>query len=148
MVHPSASPNVDDVSLVAHAKHDTKRRVLITTPSNHQLIYCVMESLAFFECQVHGVKFNDLREAGAKWSTSLPIVKEPTNTHNLFCAAAWVPGSPTSRSLVLGHVAKEAARWLNQLLQPPYRVTRFIILVHIGSNSPGWYKNLCTCKYM
>ena len=88
-----------------------------------------MELLVFFECQVHGVKFYDLYETGARlglgWeSTSLRLVKEPTNLHDPLCVAAWVPGSLRARPLMIGHVAKEAARWLNQLLQPPFKVTK------------------------
>ena len=107
------------------------RRAQATRFNNHTpnsrtitVLCCAMELLVFFECQVRGVKFYDLREAGARWGTSLRLVKEPSNLHDPLCVAAWVPGSPRARPLMLGHVAKEAARWLNQLLQPSYRVTR------------------------
>ena len=83
-----------------------------------------MELLVFFECQERGVKFYDLHEAGARWSTSLWLVKELTNLHDPLCDAAWVPESQRARPLMLGHMATGAAKWLNQLLQPPYEVTR------------------------
>ena len=44
-----------------------------------------MELLVFFECQVRGVKFYDLREAGARWGTSLRLVKEPSDLHDPLC---------------------------------------------------------------
>ena len=90
-----------------------------------------MELLVFFECQVRGVKFCDLHEAGARWGTSLRLVKEPSNLHDPLCVAAWVPGTPKARPLMLGHVAKEAAKWLNQLRKPPYTVTRY----NVGASS-------------
>ena len=34
-----------------------------------------MELLAFFECQCRGVKFYDLRSAGASWGTTLRLIK-------------------------------------------------------------------------
>ena len=104
--------------------------------------------LAFFESQVRGVKFYDLREAGARWGTSLRLVKEPSNPHDPLCVAAWVPGSPSSRPLMLGHVAKEAARWLSQLLRPPYKVTRFVIVLYAVKTRQTWYLVLTCCMYM
>ena len=60
--------------------------------------------------------------------TSLILVCEPTNLQDpLNCVAAWVPGPWSSShraSLMLGHVAKEAARWLNPLLDSCFCVTR------------------------
>ena len=50
------------------------------------------------------MKFYDLCEAGAKWSSSLRLVKEPLNLHDPLCVAAWVPGNPRARPLMLGHV--------------------------------------------
>ena len=87
--------------------------------------------LVSFYCQCRGVKFYDLRSAGAAWGTKLDLVKEPTNPHDPLCVAAWVPGTPGERGVgarprMLGHVAKEAARWLNPLLGlPTLRVTRY-----------------------
>ena len=74
-----------------------------------------------FHCQCRGVKFYDLRSAGAAWGTKLDLVQEPTNPHDPLCVAAWVPGIPDERGAgarprMLGHVAKEAARWLSPLL--------------------------------
>ena len=67
-----------------------------------------------FHCQCRGVKFYDLRSAGAERGTKLDLVKEPTNPHDPLCVAAWAPGIPGERArrrpLMLGHVAKEAAR--------------------------------------
>ena len=83
-----------------------------------------------FHCQCRGVKFYDLRSAGAEWGTNLDLVKEPDNPYDPVCVAAWVPGIPGERGaggrpLMLGHVAKEAARWLSPLLLVPMlRVTR------------------------
>ena len=90
------------------------RRAQATRFNNHALnsrtitvLCCAMELLVFFECQVRGVKFYDLREAGARWGTSLRLVKEPSNLHDPLCVAAWVP---RARPLMFGHVVKEAAR--------------------------------------
>ena len=85
-----------------------------------------MEILASFHCQFSGVKYYDLRSAGAKWGTKLDVVKDP---HDPLRVAAWVPGLPSERArgrpLMLGHLAKEAARWLSPLLLvPTLRVTR------------------------
>ena len=82
----------------------------------------------FFECQCRGVKFYDLRSARARYGTRLKLVREPTNLQDpLNCVAAWVPGPRSSgrqTSLMLGHIAKEAVRWLNPLLDSCFRVTR------------------------
>ena len=65
-----------------------------------------------------------------EWGTKLDLVKEPDNPYDPLCVAAWVPGIPGERGaggrpLLLGHVAKEAARWLSPLLLVPMlRVTR------------------------
>ena len=88
-----------------------------------------MELLLFFECQCRGVKFYDLQSAGARYGTRLKLVREPTNLQDpLNCVAAWVPPGPWSSdhwaSCMLGHIAKEAARWLNPLLDSCFRVTR------------------------
>ena len=91
-----------------------------------------MVLLVSFHCQCRGVKFYDLRSARAEWGTKLDLVKEPTNPHDQLCVAAWIPGIPGERRggdgaqpLMLGHVAKEVARWLNPLLGVPIlRVTR------------------------
>ena len=89
--------------------------------------------LVSFHSQCRGVKFYDLRSAGAEWGTKLKLVKEPTNPHDPLCVAAWVPGIPGERdadgarplTCMLGHVAKETASWLNELLDvPSLRVTR------------------------
>ena len=67
----------------------------------------------------------------------------PTNPRDPLCVAAWVPGSPgesgsisaaTSRLKILGHVAKEVARWLSPLLDSPLRVTRYVatMKIHAG----------------
>ena len=77
------------------------------------------------ECQCRGVKFYDLRSAGARYGTRLELVHEPTNIHDpLNCVAAWVVGPWSSgqrASHMLGHVAKEAARWLNPPLDSCFR---------------------------
>ena len=49
------------------------------------------------------------------------VLSIPTNPHDPLCIAAWVPGIPGERGTgarpcMLGHVAKEAARWLSPLL--------------------------------
>ena len=88
-----------------------------------------MELLVSFDCHCRGVKFYDLRSAGAAWGTKLDLIKEPTNPHDPLCVAAWVPGMPGERARprTLGHVAKEVARWLNPLLDvPTLRVTRYV----------------------
>ena len=84
-----------------------------------------MEILADFVCQCRGIKFYDLKSVGTRWGDRVRLVKEPTNSHDPLCVAAWVTGtlgaaSRTSRTLtpplMLGHVAREAARWINPLL--------------------------------
>jgi hypothetical protein len=85
-----------------------------------------MELLLFFECQCCGVKFYDLRNVGARYGTRLKLVRKPTNLQDpLNCVAAWVPGPWSSghRAALLGHIAKETARWLNRLLDSCFRVT-------------------------
>ena len=85
-----------------------------------------MELLLFFKCQCRGVKFYDLRSAGARYGTRLSLVREPTNLQDpLNCVAAWVPGPWSSgHRAILGHVAKETARWLNPLLDSCFHVTK------------------------
>ena len=51
-----------------------------------------MDLLVRFHSQCMGVKFYDLRSAGAEWDTKLKLVKESTNPHDPLCVAAWVPG--------------------------------------------------------
>ena len=93
-----------------------------------------MELLVSFHCQCRGVKFYDLRSAGAALGTKLDLVEEPTNPHDPLCVAAWVLGIPNERGagvrlcmLGHGHVAKEAARWLSPLLGvPTLWVTRYL----------------------
>ena len=84
-----------------------------------------MDLLVSFHSQCRRVKFYNLRSAGAEWGTKLKLVKEPTTPHDPLCVAAWVPGIPSERGmngtrpLMLGHVAKETTRWLNELLDVP-----------------------------
>ena len=85
--------------------------------------------LAFFSCECRGVKFYDVKSVGAKWWTKVSLVKEPSNRHNPFCVAVWTSDRRSPRQLQLGHVAKEAARWIHPLLQPPYQVKRFVTLL-------------------
>ena len=49
-----------------------------------------------FHSQCRGVKFYNLRTAGAEWGTKLKLVKEST-PHNPLCVVAWVPGIPGER---------------------------------------------------
>ena len=54
------------------------------------------------------------------WGTKLDLVKEPDNPYDPLCVMAWVPGiagerGTGARPLMLGHVVKEAARWLSPL---------------------------------
>ena len=72
--------------------------------------------LAFFECQCRGVKFYQLRDVSARYGTPVSLQREPTNVHDALCVAAYVPGSRRRGPLMLGHVAREAARWLYPLL--------------------------------
>ena len=47
-----------------------------------------MDSLLFsFVCQCRGVKFHDLRSAGARWGTKLSLVREPTTPRDPLCVA-------------------------------------------------------------
>ena len=54
-----------------------------------------MDLLVSFHSQCRGVKFYDLRSAGAEWGTKLKLVKESTTPHDPLCVAAWVPGIAT-----------------------------------------------------
>ena len=47
------------------------------------------------ECR--GMKFYELRSAGAEWGTKLKLVKESTTHNDPLCVAAWVPGIPGER---------------------------------------------------
>ena len=51
-----------------------------------------IELLVSFDCHCRGVKFYDLRSAGAAWGTELDLVKDS------LCVAAWVPGVPGERA--------------------------------------------------
>ena len=42
-----------------------------------------MELLVSFHCQCRGVKFYDLRSAGAEWGAKLDLVKEPDNPYDV-----------------------------------------------------------------
>ena len=121
----------DDVVISARANH---LRIARTHPSTGwPAVPCERRSMAdllvSFHSQCRGVKFYELRSAGAEWGTKLKLVKEPANPHDPL--VAWVPGIPGERGadgarpLMLGHVAKETASWLNELLDvPSLRVTR------------------------
>lgn len=87
------------------------------------------EFLAFFGCKCRGIKFYDLKSVGARWWTKATLVKESFNPHDPCCVAVWVTDGRSSRRLQLGHVAKEAARWIHPLLQPQYQVRRFVMFV-------------------
>ena len=90
-----------------------------------------MELLADFQCQCRGIKFYDLSSVGARWGDRVRLVTEPKNPRDPLCVAAWVTGTRegrTSPPLMLGHVAKEAARWINPLLVGRFRVTRFVFV--------------------
>ena len=89
------------------------------------------EFLAYFGCKCRGVKFYDLKSVGARWWTRVTLVREQSNPYDRLCVAAWVPGERSPRQLQLGHIAKEAAKWLHPLLQPPYRVKRFVTVYFI-----------------
>ena len=54
-----------------------------------------MDLLVSFHSQYRGVKFYDLRSAGAEWGTKLKQVKESTKPHDPLCVVAWVPGIAT-----------------------------------------------------
>ena len=52
-----------------------------------------------FHSQCRGVKFYELRSAGAEWGTKLKLVKESTTPHDPLCVAAWVPGIPSEKGV-------------------------------------------------
>ena len=81
------------------------------------------EFLAYFNCKCRGVKFYDLKSVGARWWTTS---EGGVNSHDPLCVAVWITDGRSSRRLQLGHVAKEAARWIHPLLQPQYEVKRFV----------------------
>ena len=56
-----------------------------------------MDLLVSFHSQCRGMKFYDLRSAGAEWGTKLKLVKEPTTPHNPLCVTAWVTVIPGER---------------------------------------------------
>ena len=57
-----------------------------------------MDLLVSFHSQCRGVKFYDLRSAGAEWGTKLKLVRESTTAHDQLCVVAWVPGIPGERA--------------------------------------------------
>ena len=54
-----------------------------------------------FLLSVGGVKFYDLRSAGAECGTKLKLVKEPPTPHDPLCVVAWVPGIPVEQQCTL-----------------------------------------------
>ena len=84
------------------------------------------ELLVFFECQCRGVKFYRLRDVSARYGTPIMLQPEPTNEHDPYCVAAFVPGNMLRSwtPLMLGHIAREAAKWICPLLTSRLRVTR------------------------
>ena len=56
-----------------------------------------MDLLVSFHSQCKGMKFYELRSAGAEWGTKLKLVQESTTPHDPPCVAAWVPGIPGER---------------------------------------------------
>ena len=89
--------------------------------------------LVFFECQCQGIKFYYLSGVSMRYGTWVVLRREPANIYDHFCAAAFVcdgsialtqrTHSRCKASLMLGHIAKEAARWLCPLLSSSLRVT-------------------------
>ena len=53
-----------------------------------------MDLLASFHSLCRGVKFYDLRSAGAEWGTKLKLVKESTTPHDPLCVALGSLGYP------------------------------------------------------
>ena len=68
------------------------------------------ELLVFFECQCRGVKFYELHDVSARYGTPVTLQPEPTNGHDPFCVAAFVPGKllgSREPAQMLGHIARK-----------------------------------------
>ena len=80
--------------------------------------------LAFFTCVCRGVKFYDAGVGGPllPLSTRLAFKREPGNLYDPNAVLVFVVGSGGTLTC-LGHVDKEAARWLSPLLLGPYTVS-------------------------
>ena len=76
--------------------------------------------LVFFACQARGVKFYDLAEVSANIGTVVDLRRDPYNSWDPNCVEVLVAAD---RRTKLGHIAKEAAKWLSPLLLGPYRIT-------------------------
>ena len=74
--------------------------------------------LAFFSCQCRGIKFYDLSDIGARQGDGVVLVREPHNPRDSNSVAVFLRGGA-----MLGHVAKEAAKWLSPMLLGPFRIT-------------------------
>ena len=87
------------------------------------------ELLVFFEVQCRRVKFYQLRDVSARYGTPVTLRPEPTNGHDPFCITAFVPGKPLGSqepALMLGHIAREAVKWICPLLSSRLRVTKYV----------------------
>ena len=73
--------------------------------------------LAFFTCEVKGVRFYE-QQGRRLGNADVLFEPEPTNQHdrNAVLCFTRISGS----RVVLGHVAAEAARWLSPLLLGPF----------------------------
>ena len=70
--------------------------------------------LAFFCCEVAGVRLNQLGRRELRVFDEVYFVREPTNPYD--SNSVLVKTVIRGRHIVLGHVAREAARWLSPLL--------------------------------
>ena len=77
--------------------------------------------LAFFSCQVRGIKFYDLSNIGAREGERVFLEREPSNPHHPNCVGVFLGGGGGRR--MLGHVARQAAEWLSPMLLGPFRIT-------------------------
>ena len=78
------------------------------------------ELLVFFEGECRGVKFHQLLDVSASYGTLVTLWPKPTNEHDALCVVVFVLGAGVQRGfqmpLILGHIAREAARWICPLL--------------------------------
>ena len=82
-------------------------------------------------CQHVLVKFYDLAEVGVKYGSVAELEREPDNPHDPNCVAVFIPLHASSSCYegrkVLGHIAREAAPYLSQLLEYAFRYSGNII---------------------
>ena len=89
--------------------------------------------LAFFTCEVVGIKFYGLGRRLARSATRVYFEREPGNPHDANAVLCYAMVDSSRR--VLGHVSAKAARWLSPLLQSPFTAAGMVLLDEHSTNS-------------